>query len=119
MRRAAAAAAAPDTPALQRLYTIKRRDERVPLSVCVGDAQARGGAARGGASGALRRARVQDVALYGCASHLPPGLLAELLPGARARGGATEPYRAAVLRRACATRRPRDGGAGASSCGAL
>jgi hypothetical protein len=25
----------------QRLYAIKRRDERVPLSVCVGDAQAR------------------------------------------------------------------------------
>jgi hypothetical protein len=72
--------------ARQRLYAIKRRDERVPLSISVGDAQVRaciGARTRIAPPEALARSRrcCKDVALYGSAAHLPPGLLEELLPG--------------------------------------
>ena len=74
----------------QRLYSIKRRDERVPLSISVADAQVRMVVCARACLAALKRSRrpwwcCKDVELYGRAAHFPPGLLEELLPGERAR----------------------------------
>ena len=47
---------------MSRIYAIKGRQAHLPLAICVAD--------------------VADVARYGNASHVPEGLLAQLLPGA-------------------------------------
>ena len=85
---------------MQRLYSIKRRDERVPLSISVGDAQVRTRFGARTRATALKRALrcCKDVALYGSAAHLPPGLLEELLPGEHARCAHVAPLVLSVAR---------------------
>lgn len=55
------AALASDTQAVQRLYDIKKRDDRKPLAICLSN--------------------VNDVPMWGVVDELPPRLLERLLPG--------------------------------------
>lgn len=55
------AAAAKSSVGIKKLYAIKGRDAKVPLSICVAD--------------------LEDIGTYGNVSLLPEGLLQELLPG--------------------------------------